>query len=64
MTLPGLGTSRIELIDTPGIDEIDGETREAWRGSWRSRADLILFVIAGDMTQVEYQALSAVAASE
>lgn len=56
--LPGLGTSRIELIDTPGIDEIDGETREALARQLAQQADLILFVIAGDMTQVEYQALS------
>jgi len=58
VTLPGLGTSRIELIDTPGIDEIDGETREALARQLAQQADLILFVIAGDMTQVEYQALS------
>ena len=56
--LPGLGTSRIELIDTPGIDEIDGETREALARQLAQQSDLILFVIAGDMTQVEYQALS------
>ncbi len=58
VTLPGLGTSRIELIDTPGIDEVDGETREALARQLAQQADLILFVIAGDMTQVEYQALS------
>lgn len=58
VSLPGLGASRIELIDTPGIDEIDGETREALARQLAQQADLILFVIAGDMTQVEYQALS------
>jgi GTPase len=58
VTLPGLGSSRIELIDTPGIDEVDGETREALARQLAQQADLILFVVAGDMTKVEYQALS------
>jgi GTPase len=58
VSLPGLGNSQIELIDTPGIDEVDGETREALARQLAKQADLILFVIAGDMTKVEYQALS------
>lgn len=48
---------QIQLIDTPGIDEIDGETREALAHQIASQVDLILFVIAGDITRVEYQAL-------
>lgn len=58
VALPGLGDSRIELIDTPGIDEVDGETRELLARELAKQADLILFVIAGDMTQVEFAALS------
>lgn len=58
VSLPGLGQSQIELIDTPGIDEVDGETRELMARQLAKQADLILFVVAGDMTQVEYQALS------
>jgi GTP-binding protein Era len=58
VTLPGLGNSRIELIDTPGIDEVDGETREALARQIARQADLILFVIAGDITKVEFAALS------
>jgi GTP-binding protein Era len=27
VTLPGIGQSQVELIDTPGLDEVDGETR-------------------------------------
>jgi GTP-binding protein Era len=50
--------SQVELIDTPGIDEVDGETREALARQVAAKADLILFVIAGDMTKVEYEALS------
>lgn len=50
--------SQLELIDTPGIDEVDGETREILATEVASKADLILFVIAGDITRVEYEALS------
>jgi GTPase len=58
VVLPSLGNSQIELIDTPGIDEVDGETREALARQIAERIDLILFVIAGDITKVEYEALS------
>jgi GTPase len=58
VSLPGLGDSQIDLIDTPGIDEVDGETREALAHQLAKQADLILFVVAGDITKVEYNALS------
>ncbi|AFY72362.1 small GTP-binding protein domain protein [Synechococcus sp. PCC 7502] len=58
VSLKSLGSARIELIDTPGIDEVDGEAREQLAKSVAQQADLILFVIAGDMTKVEYEALS------
>ncbi len=58
VALPGIGNSQIQLIDTPGIDEVDGETREALARQVAKQADLILFIIAGDMTKVEYDALS------
>ncbi|WP_316433189.1 GTP-binding protein [Leptolyngbya sp. NK1-12] len=58
VSLPGAGHSRIELIDTPGIDEIDGESREALARRLAKQADLILFVVAGDITKVEFEALS------
>ncbi|RQH16626.1 GTP-binding protein [Okeania hirsuta] len=50
--------SQIELIDTPGIDEVDGETRELMARQVAKQADLLLFIVAGDITQVEYEALS------
>ncbi|MGK7921578.1 MAG: GTP-binding protein [Trichodesmium sp.] len=50
--------SQVELIDTPGIDEVDGETRELIAQQVAKQADLLLFVVAGDITQVEYEALS------
>lgn len=52
------GASRVELIDTPGIDEVGGETRQAIAQKIAHQADLILFVIASDLTQLEYTALS------
>lgn len=58
VSLPGEGQSQVELIDTPGLDEVDGDTRAALAEQVAKQADLILFVIAGDMTKIEHQALS------
>ena len=58
VTLPGLGESHVELIDTPGLDEVDGETRATLAAQVARHADLILFVVAGDITKVEHEALS------
>ncbi|MFM5900855.1 MAG: GTP-binding protein [Dolichospermum sp.] len=57
-TLPSNGQCQVELIDTPGLDEVDGETRAALAEQIAKQADLILFVIAGDMTKIEQLALS------
>ncbi|WP_341738874.1 GTP-binding protein [Microcoleus sp. CAWBG640] len=48
---------QIELIDTPGIDEVGGEVRGDMAKQVSRQADLILFVVAGDITRTEYQAL-------
>ena len=58
VTLPSTSQSQVELIDTPGLDEVDGATRADAAAKVASQADLILFVIAGDMTQLEHAALS------
>jgi GTPase len=58
VSLSGVGKSRIELMDTPGIDEIDGQVREKLAREVAKQADLILFVVAGDITRVEYEALA------
>jgi GTPase len=58
VSLSGVGKSRIELMDTPGIDEIDGQVREKLACEVAKQADLILFVVAGDITRVEYEALA------
>jgi len=48
---------KIELIDTPGLDEIEGEAREEMAQEIAQQADLILFVVSGDVTKTEYLAL-------
>ncbi len=53
----------IFLIDTPGINEIDGESREKMAHEVANRADLVLFVIDSDLTDVEFQALKTVTGS-
>ncbi|NJL86773.1 MAG: DUF697 domain-containing protein [Leptolyngbyaceae cyanobacterium SM1_1_3] len=58
VALPGLGNSRVELIDTPGIDEVDGEARAALAKQIAHQVDLILFIVAGDITRVEFEALT------
>lgn len=54
---PQLGKVQIELIDTPGLDEVDGHARATMAQEVAVRADLILFVVAGDITRTEYKAL-------
>src|SRR4051794_2181916 len=55
---PGLGGAKLILVDTPGIDEVGGEVREALARDVARHADLILFVVSSDMQRVEIEALS------
>lgn len=48
---------RVEFIDTPGLDEVDGTIRADMANEVAQEADLILFVLAGEITPIEYQAL-------
>lgn len=48
---------QFELIDTPGLDEIDGEAQAQIATTIARQADLILFVIAGELTTTEAEAL-------
>lgn len=45
------------LIDTPGINEVSGETREQLAHDVASRSDLVMFVVDGDITDTELKAL-------
>ena len=53
---PELGLD-VELIDTPGLDEVTGEARAVMAQEVAQKSDLILFVVAGDITRTEYQAI-------
>ena len=46
-----------ELIDTPGLDEVAGAVRTTMAREIAQKSDLILFVVAGDITRTEYEAL-------
>jgi len=48
----------LRFLDTQGIDEVDGEVGGAIALSVAKQADLILFVIAGDMTRLEQEAIA------
>jgi small GTP-binding protein len=54
----------VYLIDTPGINEVDGEGREQLAREVAGRADLVLFVVDGDLTETETQALRSLAAEQ
>ena len=58
VSLSGIGKSRIELIDTPGLDEVGGKTREMLAKRIAEQVDLILFVISGDISRHEFEALT------
>lgn len=47
----------IMLIDTPGINEVDGKAREALAAEVAQKADIVLFVVDGDITGTELEAL-------
>ncbi|MBE9060073.1 DUF697 domain-containing protein [cf. Phormidesmis sp. LEGE 11477] len=56
-TVSSRAAARVELIDTPGIDEVAGDERQAIAQKIARQADLILFVVASDLTQLEHDAL-------
>jgi GTPase SAR1 family protein/uncharacterized protein (DUF697 family) len=52
-----LRDGHVVLIDTPGIDELDGAEREALAHRISRRADVTLMLCEGDLTDFEFQAL-------
>ena len=54
----GLEGTKLILTDTPGIDEVGGDVREAEARKVARRADLILFVVSTDPQRRELEALS------
>ncbi len=61
--VPGLEQSQVVLLDTPGINEVDGAQRAAMAHDAARRADLILFVTDSDLNQTEFSALAQLAAT-
>jgi small GTP-binding protein len=61
--VPGFADSQVVLIDTPGLNEVDGAERAAMAHEAAQRADLVLFVTDSDLNDVEYSALVELAAS-
>jgi hypothetical protein len=59
--LPGFAESQVVLIDTPGLNEVDGQRRAEMARTAAARADLVLFVTDSDLNDVEYAALSELA---
>lgn len=57
-TPQGPDLPRLELIDTPGIDEINAGARDRLAAKVALGADLILFVVDGDLTTPEQRALT------
>jgi GTP-binding protein Era len=53
----------VDLVDTPGIDEIGAAARARLAGRVALAADLVLLVIDGDLAQPELDALEALLAS-
>ena len=60
--LPGMESSEIVLIDTPGINEVGGADRAELAEVTARRSDLILFVTDSDLNETEYAALVELAA--
>ncbi|AND71145.1 GTP-binding protein HSR1 [Dyella thiooxydans] len=52
------------LVDTPGINELDGETRERLAFEVAEISDLVVFVCDGDLTRDELDALCTLAATQ
>ena len=54
-----LREGQVVLIDTPGIDELDGDERDRLARGISRQADVTLMVCEGDLTDFEYRALEA-----
>lgn len=58
------GTPGLVLIDTPGINELDGEARERLAFDVAEVSDLVVFVADGDLTRDELDALKLLAGTQ
>lgn len=61
--VPGFAESEVVLVDTPGLNEVDGASRTNIAQEAAARADLILFVTDSDLNDTEFTALVELSAS-
>ncbi|MFC1719590.1 YcjF family protein [Pseudomonadota bacterium] len=59
-----LQEGHVVLIDTPGIDELEGAEREALARRISNRTDVTLMLCEGDLTHLEFQALEQLCAAQ
>lgn len=59
--LPGLENSQLVLVDTPGLNEVEGEARANMARDAAERADVVLFVTDSDLNETEHNALAEIA---
>ena len=58
---PSYQQQSVVLIDTPGTDEFEGEEREKMAQQAARQADVILFVLDGDISESQQQQLNIIA---
>lgn len=56
-----LDESELVLVDTPGLNEVEGEQRANMARDAAERADLVLLVCDGDLNETEFSALEQIA---
>jgi uncharacterized protein (DUF697 family)/GTP-binding protein EngB required for normal cell division len=59
-----LQEGHVVLIDTPGIDELEGSEREALARRISNRTDVTMMLCEGDLTHPEFQALEHLCAAQ
>lgn len=60
--VPGFAASQVVLVDTPGLNEVGGQSRADMAREAAAQAELILFVTDSDLNETEYSALQAISA--
>ncbi len=61
--VPGFADSEVMLVDTPGLNEVEGAERGEMARAAAAKADLVLFVTDSDLNETEFSALEDLAAS-
>ena len=56
-----VNSDHVVLIDTPGIDELEGEAREEMARSIARISDIVIMVCDGDLTETEFKAVRSLA---